>query len=169
MRKKLLFLLVSVFALTFTTSAQNCFHSEVYVGYAATTNGKEFSRGDVRNGVQASFGVFASKRVQLQANLAASRGPGEQIAVTLGPKFSFRPDSRIDPFLSASAGLQRSSFPASVAEVRDAQFVWQAGGGIDVRAGRWSFRIAQAEYVSAKQADGTKNRLRVGAGVAVRF
>ena len=167
--RKCFFLILAVLALAFTASAQNCFHSEVYAGYTATTNGKEFSRGDVRNGAQVSYGINATARLQFQAAVSINRGPGEQIALTLGPKYSFRPDSRIDPFLSAGAGLQRSSFPTSSAQARDAQFVWQAGGGIDVRAGRWSFRIVQAEYVSAKQTDGTQNRLRVGAGVGVRF
>lgn len=171
--KKYVFAFVALLALALAVPMQaqdkDCFRSEVYVGYTATMNGKEFSRNDIRNGGQVAFGVFAADWLQFNATLSVNRGPGEQVDLTLGPKINIRAGKRVNPFLTAGAGLQRSSFPTSTAQIRDAQFVWTGGGGLEINAGRFSFRVAQLEYVSAKQADGTQNRLRAGVGIAFRL
>lgn len=169
--KKFIFAVVAVLLLASAAPAQDkdCFRSEVYVGYTATMNGKEFSRNDIRNGGQIGFGVFAADWLQFNATLSVNRGPGEQVDLALGPKINIRAGKRVNPFLTASAGVQRSSFPTSTAQIRDAQFVWSGGGGLEVKAGRFSFRVAQLEYVSSKQPDGTQNRLRAGAGIAFRL
>lgn len=101
-----------------------------------------------------------------------------------GPKFSFRNDSRITPFVQVLAGGVHASAVTvancagtgcSPLPVQNA-FAMTAGGGIDIRLTRlFSLRAVQAEYMMTRfpsvpsGASSSQNDLRLSSGLVMRF
>ena len=134
------------------------------------------------------FGGYGSNQIELAGSGAnqprAVDADGTAFTYMIGPRLSFRNDSRFTPFLQILGGEVHAS-PVTVAscvglacQVLPGQnaFAMTAGGGLDIRLNHLiSLRAVQAEYMMTRFStipydnSASQNDLRLSSGIVFRF
>ena len=88
-----------------------------------------------------------------------------------GPRFYFRPQGRVFPFVQALfGGEQFSAGVSGVGSGSQNAFAWSAGGGADVTLTKHvSLRAVQVEYLMTRFGGQSQNNVRIQSGLVWRF
>jgi opacity protein-like surface antigen len=88
-----------------------------------------------------------------------------------GPRYYFRPQGRVFPFVQTLfGGEQFSAGVSGVGSGSQNAFAWTAGGGADVTLTRHvSLRAVQVEYLMTRFGGQSQNSVRIQSGLVWRF
>jgi opacity protein-like surface antigen len=101
----------------------------------------------------------------------------ERYNLLVGPRYNFRSESRVTPFVHALLGVGHSKIDASVITTsgntftfgKDTAFAMALGGGIDIKANeKISIRAIQVDYNPLFSSDDVRNNLRLSIGVVFK-
>jgi opacity protein-like surface antigen len=172
--KKFLWLLGFLCAFGANAFAQETPKGEVFVGYSYFRNNLVENRGVNANGVNISAAYNFNKTVGVVGDFGAyipSGRPGTPnvYSYLVGPRLSYRSDSRITPFAQFLIG---GATRTSTATFRNSAsgFAFTAGGGLDVKVNdKITFRPAQAEFFRTRFDGDFQNNFRFSTGVVFTF
>jgi hypothetical protein len=139
-------------------------------------------------GLVADFGGYGANQLQLTGTGAnqplVAKASGTAYTYLFGPRFSFRRDSRVSPFVQVLAGgahagavtLSNCVGTACTPLPTQTSFALMGGGGLDFRVTHHIFiRAIQAEYMMTRfasttsAANTTQNDFRLSSGLVFRF
>lgn len=154
-------------------------HSNVVVsGVGFSLNG---ASGSVAYNVNNWFGVVADFGVYHQGNVAKSGFTVTPSTYLFGPRFSYRKNEHLTPFVQALFGaghvggsLYTSSLGAGLAPLgTNSSFALSLGGGVDYKINsNFSIRIIQTEYLFTQFKNANDNQqqnFRLTTGVVFHF
>lgn len=138
-------------------------------------------------GLVGDFGAYTNSEINFQGGYTSTVDVDNPnvgaLTFLFGPRFSFRNDSRVTPFLQVLAGgvhanqvtLTHCSFSCTLLPSQTS-FAMTAGGGLDVAINHhFALRIVQAEYLMTRFANfdtgatSGQNDIRLSAGIVFRF
>ena len=101
----------------------------------------------------------------------------EDLAVLAGPRFAFRNNERVTPFVHALFGLDRGKLSYNVTgvdmdpwEMDDSGLGISVGGGLDVNLGDTvAIRLAQVDYYLTRHNEEFRNNIDFSGGIVFRF
>jgi hypothetical protein len=135
-------------------------------------------------GLVGDFGGFRDSEVKLANSSNAVDSNGSAYTYFLGPRVSFRNNSRMTPFVQALFGgmhasqvtISNCSSGGCIPLPSENKFAMTVGGGLDIRVHpHFAIRIIQAEYLMTKfenfntGASATQNDMRLSSGIVFRF
>jgi opacity protein-like surface antigen len=164
--KKLLLLLGCVFAFGVGAYAQDTPKADISIGYSYVRFNLVPSTGVNTNGISASAAYNVHKNIGLVADFGGyfqkgRVGTPNLVSYMFGPRFSYRNDTKVTPFVQGLIGGATTTGPTG-----KSGFAFALGGGVDVKVrNNISLRVAQGEFFRTKIGDNYQNNLRFTAGV----
>jgi opacity protein-like surface antigen len=143
-------------------AAQDYPKAEVFTGYS-------YVRGDLDanlNGWNASVAGNANKWFGVVADFGGNYTDGFKLhSFLFGPKFTYRDNERVNPYVQTLFGAVRLSNGGS-----NTAFGWTVGGGFDVKVHKnVAIRVIEAEYFLLRDNGASAHNGRVSTGVVWRF
>jgi opacity protein-like surface antigen len=160
--RKLLMILGIMVCLPLVATAQDYPKAEVFTGYT-------FLRGDFDanfHGWNVSVAGNPSKWFGVVADFGGHYVDGFNVhTFQFGPKFSYRENDRVTPFVHTLVGGARVGNGFS-----ETGFAWTTGGGVDLKVHRnVAVRLIEANYMLTRFDGGNAHNGRLSAGLVWRF
>jgi opacity protein-like surface antigen len=161
MRKCILVIACVFLLLPISLLAQEAPKAEIFGGYSLVhTEGENF------HGWNASVAANANKWVGVVADFSGYYKNGAKVhGFLFGPKFTYRDNERVTPFVHSLFGVLHASNGGS-----DNAFGMALGGGIDVKAAESvAIRVFEADYLLDRFGGFNHSDVRFSFGVVFRI
>ena len=138
-------------------------------------------------GIVGDFGAYTNSEIRFQGayvgTVDVDNANVGAFSYLFGPRFSFRNQGRVTPFVQALFGgahasevtLSHCLLNCTLLPTQDT-FAWTAGGGVDIKVRRHlAIRLIQAEYLMTRFQDystgvtASQNDMRLSSGIVFRF
>lgn len=161
--RNFLFISAMLLCLPVIAGAQDYPKAEVFTGYS-------YFRGDLDanfHGWNVSVAGNANKWFGLVGDVSGHYVEGFNLHLFQGgPKFTFRENERVNPYVQTLLGGARLSSGG----FSDTVFAWTVGGGIDVRVHKnVAIRVIDASYVLLRNEGQSAHNGRLSTGLVWRF
>ena len=167
MRNRLFITLSSILAVVFVATSASAQQSEVaddevFVGYSFLSVDRGFRRGEIHG-----FALNYTRHVNDWAGVEIDgsghyEGGDAAHHIMAGPRFTFRNDSRVEPYVHALAG-------AAIAN-SNGNFAAAFGGGLDFKAtDKLKIRLVQVDYTPIFASGEVVDNARISTGVVFTF
>lgn len=160
--KRILSLCLIVICFPLIAAAQDHPRGEIFTGYS-------YLRGDLDanfSGFDLSATGNLNRWFGVTADFSGHYYQGFKVhSFLFGPKFTFRGDSRVNPYLHTMIGVVRLGSGGS-----NTAFGWAAGGGLDVRVHRnIAIRAIDMTYLQLRESGYGFHNGRLSSGLVWRF